>query len=182
MGWGRPYGLQQRPPSIPTNCSPDVEIQWLKLVLPRTRPTFIANVYRPPSGNLEIALNLIESKLINIHGQNPGDIVILGDMNVDMLAKNDPKTVKYKSFIKSVNLSQLIDRPTRYGVHKASLIDHCLTNREDYYHLVGTLETGLSDHDLIFVSRKKKKIPRTIGRLKCRNYRKLNESNFQAHI
>ena len=26
-------------------CCPDIEIQWLKLVLPRTRPTDIANVY-----------------------------------------------------------------------------------------------------------------------------------------
>ena len=120
-------------------CCPDVEIQWLKLSLPHTRPTYIANIYRPPDGNLDVALNTMNNKLIDIHGERPGDIVIMGDLNVDLLAKRDQKTTKYVSFIKSCNLCQLIKLPTRVGIHKASLLDHCLTNREDYYHLVGTL-------------------------------------------
>ena len=86
-------------------CCQDLEIQWLKLTLPRTRPTYIANVYRPPSGNLDTALNLIESKILDIHSENSGDIVLMGDFNVDLLTKRDTKTKNYVSKMKALNLS-----------------------------------------------------------------------------
>ena len=50
----------------------------MKLNLPRMRPTYIANIYRPPDGNQDNALSLIENKLIDIYAERPGDIVIMG--------------------------------------------------------------------------------------------------------
>ncbi len=82
------------------------------------RPTYIASVYRPPDGNLISALNLIESKVIDIHSDNPGDIVLLGDMNVDLLNQWDPKMQKYLAVIKSLNLTQIIKTATRAGIIK----------------------------------------------------------------
>ncbi len=76
-------------------CTPDLEIQWLILELPRTRPTYLANVYKPPDGNTEHALNLIESKILDTHGERSGDIVIMGDLNIDMRDSNSPQTRKY---------------------------------------------------------------------------------------
>ena len=81
-------------------CSPDLEIQWLILNLPRTRPTYIANVYRPPDGDVEIALALIENKILHTYAEHPGDILIMGDMNIDILDKANGKTQRYCSFLK----------------------------------------------------------------------------------
>ena len=68
------------------------------------------------------------------------------------------------------------------GLQRASLLDHILTNREEYYYDGNGLEVGLSDHSLVYVSRKKKKLSKTIQRLKCRNYRRFDEQAFRNHI
>ena len=134
-------------------CSPDLEIQWLRLSLPRNRPTYVANVYRPPSGNIDNCLSLIENKILDIYAENPGDIVLMGDWNIDLFKQRDPATVKYKTFMKICGLSQVITTATRVGQQRSSLIDHALTNREEYYHQWGVVDYGMSDHSLIFVTR-----------------------------
>ena len=94
-------------------CSPDIEIQWLKLKLPRTRPTYIANLYRPPDGDVENCLNLIENKMLDIVADNPGDLVLMGDLNIDLLKPADRKSKLYQNFMKTCGLAQLITTPTR---------------------------------------------------------------------
>ena len=44
-------------------CCPDLEWQWLCLKLPKTRKTYICNIYRPPDGNVDTAIELIDSKV-----------------------------------------------------------------------------------------------------------------------
>ena len=61
-------------------------------------------------------------------------------------------------------------------------MDHALTNREDYYHQSGTIDLGQSDHALIYIARKCKKIQRIIARIACRNYRCFDEASFQAYV
>ena len=96
-------------------CCPDLEIQWIKLSLPNTRPTFLANIYRPPDGNLEAATNIIENKLLDIYNDSPGDIVLMGDLNVDLLDLRSPSSRKMKDFLRNSKLSQLVTCPTRIG-------------------------------------------------------------------
>ena len=84
-------------------CTPDIEAQWLKLSLPQTRPTFLVNVYRPPDGNLNFAINILENKIHDIYSEAPGDIVLMEDFNVDLLDKRSHKTRKLNTFLKSCN-------------------------------------------------------------------------------
>ena len=102
--------------------------------------------------------------------------------NVDLFDRRAPKTKKLNEFIKRCRLAQLVSSATRVSRQKSSLLSVIMTNREEYYNQTRTVETGLSDHSLVFASRKRRKIPKVVGRLKCRNYRKLNESEFQAHF
>ena len=84
-------------------CCPDVEWTWSKLTLPRTRPTYVCNIYRPPSGHLESVLNLLESKKIqDIYSLGPGDILIMGDLNIDTLKTTHPDTKKYAAMLKTL--------------------------------------------------------------------------------
>ena len=46
--------------------SKHLEVMWLKLSLPHTRPTYVANFYRPPSGELNTAINVIDNKILEI--------------------------------------------------------------------------------------------------------------------
>ena len=151
-------------------CTYDVEYIWLKLNLKDTRPTYISAVYRPPSGNLVNALELIENKINDINGDRLADIVILGDWNVD-LKSNAQNTKQYKEFIKENRLSQLINSPTRISKDSATLIDHILVNRPEMYFQHGTYDPGLSDHHMVITSRKRAKVHRPRIDVYTRSYR-----------
>ena len=70
------------------------EFMWFKLELKLTRPTYICNTYRPPSGNLEFFTDILEQKILDFYTEGQCDKLILGDINVDFLKKTDPKTKK----------------------------------------------------------------------------------------
>ncbi len=110
---------------------------------------------------------------------NLDDIIMLGDYNVDV---SRPSTAKRKldQFTKSKSLFQLIDVPTRTTVNTKSIIDHIYTNNQQLYNHKGVLNPGLSDHSLVYTSRKrlsvnKEKVFKTI-----RNYRNFDQTAF-AH-
>ena len=77
----------------------------MKFTLPKTRPTFIATVYRPPDDSVGSALNLIGSKILDIYAETPGDILTLEDLNIAMLDKTSTKLRKYHHFLKACSLS-----------------------------------------------------------------------------
>ena len=51
-------------------------------------------------------------------------------------------------------LEQIIDELTRLSQRTASLIDHILCNNKEKIVQSGTISLGLSDHNLIFCTRK----------------------------
>ncbi len=70
----------------------DLELIWLKLGLNETRPTYICNMYRPPNGNVERAINMLDEKINDLVDGNTPDILLLGDVNIDLLTKNANNT------------------------------------------------------------------------------------------
>ena len=57
---------------------------------------------------------------------------------------------KYKEFISTFGLNQLIRVPSRVTSNTSSLLDHVLTNASDKITQYGSLEISLSDHQPIF--------------------------------
>ena len=55
----------------------------MKYTLPYTRPIFIFNVYRPPSGDIDIIINSLKQNL-EVYINQRCDIFIGGDLNIDM--------------------------------------------------------------------------------------------------
>ena len=43
-------------------CDRHIETLWVKLILKRARPTYILGCYRPPDGNLDSGLKIIQSQ------------------------------------------------------------------------------------------------------------------------
>ena len=50
-----------------------------------------------------------------------GMLVVTGDINVDLLRLDKPETLKYKDVLDSLNLDQLVTKPTRTATHSATL-------------------------------------------------------------
>ncbi len=142
-------------------CNPDIEIGWIKLHLKLTKPTYIGLIYRPPSGNYENCLEIIEQKLIDINSEGDADLLLIGDININLLSRGDCMVNRYRKWIHEQRLKSMINTATRITKNSRTCIDHILTNRQDLYHNAAIFDPGLSDHNMIFASRKKKRQPRT---------------------
>ena len=77
---------------------------------------------------------------------------------------------------------QLIRDCTRSTLHSKTTIDHIMTNREELYVTSGVVPMGISDHDLVFTSRKKGKLDKSFHYIKCRSYTNLDPIAFQHDI
>ena len=117
----------------------------------------IAAVYRQPnSSNLEVFLNHTETLLRTI--DKPGsEIVIAGDMNLDLLKyESHLPTSRYLDIMTNHGLIPRIIRPTRIKNQSASLIDHIFTRNNILTEISGILDTelagssGYTDHKPIF--------------------------------
>ncbi len=160
-------------------CMPDVEICWILLMLKDTRPTAIGYVYRPPDGNVDNALDIIEANVLTVRSEGSCDIVLLGDYNIDVLKPQSVPAGKYSDFMKRLSMSSLIRCPTYFqGAYKSS-IDDILVSNTDYYCASGTVHTGDTDHALIYCTRKKAKLPSMPSYIYGRTFRKFNPINFQ---
>ena len=164
----------------------EIENIFIDVLLPKTRPFTVGIFYRPPNKT-----NFIE-KIINDFSKlntEKNDLFILGDMNINLsqnrkyiLDKNNnantacPQFKKYKEFISNFGLKQLIRHPTRITCSTSSLIDHILTNANEKISQSGIIDIGLSDHQIIFCTRKVTKIkngmPKYINFRSMKNYSK----------
>ncbi len=163
-------------------CNGDIEIMWLKLRLKLTRPTYNGLVYHPPSGNVENFCEIFEQKCLDIQSSMNCDLLVMGDINIDTKKTTDSNTKRYLNMCRHLNLGHLIKHPTRVTQTSQTCIDHLLTDRGLYYQNAGSIDLGLSDHCLIYVSRKKSKISRSIKYIDCRSYTSFEPLKFQESI
>ena len=115
---------------------------------------------------------------------------LLGDFNINLLhngknifgkkghtskLKSLPSLTKeYLDFGYSYSLEQLISVPTRITESTTTLIDHVLTNSPHKIIQSGVIEMSLSDHELIFCTRKTNK-------LKSNKHNELNIRTTKSH-
>ena len=74
---------------------------------------------------------------------------------------------KYAQICSTLGLKQLIKHPTRITCHTSTLIDHIITNCEEKVTQSGVIDASLSDHQLIFCTRK-------IKRVKANNHKQIS--------
>ena len=111
-------------------------------------------MYRPPTTSHFLdKLTLAISKTNNFDNQ---EVYILGDLNINLNNKNDSSNgiKRYKEFCSLHGLKQIIEAPTRTTDRSSSLVDHILTNSFSKISQQGVLDLGLSDHQLIYCTRK----------------------------
>ena len=78
------------------------------------------------------------------------NIMVIGDINIDILNKNSYGYQEYKSFLDSFNMKNLIKKTTCHTKTSSTSLDVLLTNNGRYCFNTIVLETGISDvHCLI---------------------------------
>ena len=159
----------------------DIECLWLELKFQHQRNIIIVNLYRPPQGNIHNFITSLENALSKIDLENR-DIFILGDFDIDFIdKKKDENIKKLCNKINQWGCVKLINEVTRYGIHKESCIDQIVTN-SNVILAWGVADINLSDHQLVYVQRKKSKMPIKKTTFKGRSYRNYDVNIFKQEI
>ena len=153
-----------------------LEAQWFQITMPRSRNIIICNTYRPPAGTVKLALNTLNMSIANKNLRRK-DLFILGDLNINYKNKNSPNYKKLAFFESSNSLKQVINRATRTTKNTNSILDLILTNCK-YIAMAGTLDTFISDHQPIFIVKKKQRTQVEGIKFQGRTYRNFNEEDF----
>ena len=137
------------------NFSPDVENIFFDLLLPKAKPILVGILYRPPSSSGFLKkLDLAISKTENFDNQ---EVFILGDLNIDLMSSRGSKSngiKRYKEFCSLHGLRQLIQEATHITETSETLLDHIISNSTQKVSQHGVLNLGLSDHQMIYCTRK----------------------------
>lgn len=113
-----------------------------------SKPFITSVIYRAPNSPAgwsdSFELYVAKSKVIC------SELIILGDFNINLNTPN----IKWNNILKQQDLVQLVTQNTRVQKNSHSLIDHIYTTKPINIHQSGVIEIGVSDHYLIFASRK----------------------------
>ena len=151
----------------------DIEAHWLHIHRPHCKDVVVCNVYRPPSGNLDKAVTYL-NECVKSLDLSKVEIFIMSDMNVNYKNKVWLNYQKLKFFTQSNGLSQLISTTTRNTDKTNSLLDLILTNSK-YVSMAGTLEHYVSDHQPVYVVKKKGRDVRPNVEFRGRSYRNFDK-------
>ena len=55
-----------------------------------------------------------------------GELKITGDFNLDLLCTSKPQVLQYCHILEQSNLTQILNKPARTTLNRASLIDHII--------------------------------------------------------
>ena len=161
--------------------TPDLEVQWLKIKRNRCKDIVLANVYRPPPGNVGRATKLLGHTLESIV-KPTNEILIMGDFNVDYQNQKSQNYKKLNFFEKANSLEQKISTTTRNTRSSKTLLDIALTNIK-YIKSAGALDSFLSDHQPIYILKKKTKDTGKNEQLfEGRSYRQYNKQSFMENV
>ncbi len=161
-----------------------IEVLTCKLKLTNTRDIFLIVVYRPPDGDVKEFCAKLEEVLLEARTKPNVEILIGGDINIDSKQKRQNKFKIYNDFLKRNYLSNLIAAYTHFNPNEVetSAVDHFLSSDPELYASHGIVPYYMSDHYLIFCSRKKVKCKSDKIDIVARNYNKYNPDKLAADL
>ena len=164
----------------------EVENIFFEILLSNSKPITVGTIYGPP--NQSNFLEILIDNMNKIDSVN-NEIYILGDLNINLyindsyiLAKKNilnnnsvPRDVKsYYEFCTFFGLKQLKIVPTRVTTGSSTIIDHVLTSFPERVTQSGVIDIGLSDHQLIYCTRK-------ISRIKRGSHKQIKIRSFKHY-
>ena len=177
--------------------SDEIENISLDLLLPKIKTISIAIVFRSPTDNR--FLDYLSTGL-NDFNLMENDLFILGDTNINVLDNGENILDKYKDMSKiksnfgaipkknaqifsTLGLKQLIKHPTRITCHTSTPVDHIITNCDEKVTQSGVINTSLFDHQLIFCTRKIKRVKTNNHKqISIRSLKNYSMENFKQEV
>jgi endonuclease/exonuclease/phosphatase (EEP) superfamily protein YafD len=126
------------------------ESQAFKVRQGEKKSFLLINAYRPPSGDVNRALEELSSQL-DFANSTDTTCLIVGDFNINW-DSNSAITERYKELLANHGFINLITEGTRLGPNNASNIDHILVKAHKATHNCGVEDFFLSDHKAVWAS------------------------------
>ena len=128
-----------------------IEALLLEVKPQKQKPFLLAYTYRPPSSTQGWTVEF-EQVLENLYSENK-EIILIGDLNINLL-DTSTSVQNWLQIIDSVNLTQLVQDPTRVTGTSSTLIDHAYSNRAENIIDVYVPCYAISDHYPVCLTRK----------------------------
>ena len=170
--------------SIISNCSKvtyNLEQLWICLRKPNVRNAIFGVVYRPPTAKVDETINELNNSMEFVRSLSNVEIILAGDLNINYNLRHSRSFELLKNFERKYNLNQLIKAPTRIVEGSKSLIDLIFTDVE-FIHRSGVVDTDISDHQPIFLVKKKERISKDFKYITGRSYSRYDKEIFQEDI
>jgi len=117
-----------------------------------SKPLVIGTFYRSPSLKSQRELTNFMENLLNRLKNSNKEVLILGDMNIDILkAEQNNDTARYLDTFVANSFIPKITVPTRITHSSATLIDHIFYKLSDIQTEQGTIINDISDHFMNFI-------------------------------
>ena len=147
---------------------------------PNMRKIVIGTIYRPPQGDVKEFVKILNENIIDIMGYKNLELYIMGDSNIDYNRSSPNKTL-LNDLKANTGLRQIINQTTRYGSNNKCTIDLVFTN-SGYIMEQGTLNVNISDHEAVYVVRKKAKEKFNVIEGWGRSYINYDKNDFQDNV
>ena len=158
----------------------DIEIMWILVKNQHDRDIVVGSFHRPPRGRTETFIDCMENSITDVLQNTNREIFLMGDSNIDLMDKNN-ETKLFNDLLSHAGLRQLIKTPTRLGKFKNTCLDLIITNC-NIIKASGQLEWGLSDHEVVFATRKRVKETKIKKIVTGRIYKGYKRTIFQANF
>lgn len=112
------------------------------------------------------------------------EIYTLGVLNCNLLDSNLSNVKMLQEIIQLYQLTQVIDDPTRVSKSTKSVPDVCVTSSPNKIIQSGVVHLGISDHSLIYATRKLNSVIRGVSQnsVEFRKFRKFNVESFLSDL
>ena len=172
INWTRRHDLE----------SNDLECIWIEIFPVKAKSLLVAVIYKPPEGSRYLHENFknLLNDMLSLATKSNKETIIMGDLNVNYMDKNDNKDIK--SMFNVFSFKQMIKEPTRITEHSQTLIDVIQTNNPQAISVTTVIPVAFSDHDLIACVRKLNHRSFKSKTIDCRNYKNYSAEALSMKI
>ena len=161
--------------------SKNIESQWISMNYPKMREIIIVNIYRPPQGNIKEFCDKLSDDLSRFDPTKKREFYFMGDFNINTLDKLDENSKEVNSLFTRFGLKSFIHETTRFGKITNNCLDNIYSN-SDIILNAGTLNWNYSDHQAVFINRKRVSDKKTRSCFTGRSYKNYNKEEFQDNL
>ena len=165
-------------------CTLFIEICTVKLFAQGTC-YYILGIYRPHSGTTDEFLEALAAILSKIPSSNRANIVIFGDINIDLLLQSNNRTQRLYHFMRSNFLAPIISNPTRYPPNPnetPSLLNHIWINFIVSSLNCGSILNDYTDHCPIYINIKLVQSINSRVKIKFRDFSEFNVQKYTDEL